>query len=87
MMHSYSTLENEQFREIKSLNYQDFHVHDMCVCMGINIFVGTNNWNLLYLWGPTALVGTDLGPNEFEGFFETQIVVLVSGLQLGYGYV
>lgn len=33
MMHSYSTLEDEQFREIKSLNYQDFHAHDMCVCM------------------------------------------------------
>lgn len=33
MMHSYSTLENEQFREIKPLNYQDFHAHDMCVCM------------------------------------------------------
>lgn len=82
MMHSYSTLENEQFREIKSLNYQDFHVHDMCVCMGINIFVGTNNWNLLYLWGLTALVGTT---TRHESIFETQNMVLESGLQLGYG--
>lgn len=82
MMHSYSTLENEQFREIKSLNYQDFHVHDMCVCMGINIFVGTNNWNLLYLSGPTALVGTT---TRHESIFETQNMVLESGLQLGYG--
>lgn len=34
----------------------------------------------LHLWVQNA------GPHKFEGSFEAQNVVLVSGLQLGYGW-
>lgn len=57
----------------------------VCVCTSLEIFMGTKNWNF------TILVGTkghfedkSACPREFEGIFESQNVVLVSGLQLGY---
>lgn len=44
-----------------------------CECV---YYVYISLWGPKHLWGPTALMGT---------FFETQNVVLVLGLQLGYG--
>lgn len=45
-----------------------------CVCVYLNISVSTRNW---HLWGPNAC------PQEFEGIFEAENVILE--LQLGYG--
>lgn len=52
----------------------------MYLWTGINVFVGTKNQTF------TILVGTKSTKNLVL-IFETQDVVLMSGLQLGYGQV
>lgn len=53
------------------------------VCVIERVFIslwGPKVGSSLYLWGPTPLMGTKTRPRKFEGIFETENVVIVSGL-------
>lgn len=62
-------------------------IYTLCVCVPcLDIFVMTKNWNATILVGTTSpLWQQNARPHEFEDVFETQNVVLVSGLLLGLG--
>lgn len=58
----------------------------MLACVFVYIVVGTKDCKFTILVGTNSRYGDqNPGPHKSEGIFETQNVVLVSGLQLSYG--